>query len=164
MLKKAIKITTSLALSLALTTPAFAASGGKQATGTILGAIGGGLLGSQFGKGKGRLISTAIGTLLGSQLGSSIGHKMDSKDRRLANDNAIYALESRPDSRVSRWRNPNNNHHGNFVVTRTKEYPRTNKVCRDYVHTVVIDGKEEKIHGRACRNVRDTRAAWTVEE
>lgn len=139
------------------------ANGGpKQTAGTYIGAATGALVGSQFGKGSGRLVGVALGTFLGGMLGSEIGSRMDAKDKELAAQAASNSLESAPDNRVTTWRNPNNNHSGNFVVTKTEEYNNQNKVCRDYVHTVTIDGKQEQVAGRACRDVRDPKAQWSI--
>jgi surface antigen len=141
------------------------ANGGpKQTAGTYIGAATGALIGSQFGKGSGRLVGVALGTFLGSMLGSEIGSRMDAKDKELAESTVTNSLENAPDNQVSTWKNPNNNHSGKFVVTNTDEYRNKNKVCRDYVHTVIIDGKKEQVCGRACRDVRDPKAQWVVVE
>lgn len=134
--------------------------GPKQTGGTIIGAAGGAIVGSQFGKGTGRIVATALGTFIGSQIGAQIGKNMDERDKRIAGNTAANALEYSPDNRISTWRNPNNNHHGEFVVTRTRENKAAHEVCRDYVHTVIIDGEEQKLYGRACRDIRDPKAAW----
>ncbi len=139
-------------------------AGPKETGAGLVGAGAGALIGSQFGKGDGRLVGVALGTLIGAGLGSHIGREMDARDRQLAAAAARNALEHQPDHRVSTWRSPNNNHAGKFVVTRTEEQPGTTLVCRDYVHTVMIDGRQEKVHGRACRDMRDTRAHWTVQQ
>ncbi len=137
------------------------ANGGpKQTAGTYVGAATGALLGSQFGKGSGRLVGVALGTFLGGMLGSEIGSRMDAKDKALADNTANHALETARDNQVKTWKNPNNNHSGNFVITKTDE--DQNQVCRDYVNTVIIDGKKEQAHGRACRDVRDPKAAWNI--
>lgn len=140
-----------------------AGAGPKQTGGQLLGGIGGALLGSQFGKGSGRLVGVAIGALAGSYLGGAIGHQLDERDKQMAQNTMIDTLETAPDQQVRGWKNPNNNHAGNFQVTRTEELPADHMVCRDYVHTVLIDGRQEKVHGRACRDVRDSRAAWKVQ-
>jgi surface antigen len=138
------------------------ASGGpKQAGGTLIGGATGALIGSQFGKGSGQLVGVAIGTLAGSQIGAAIGKSMDDKDRELSAQSALNSLEYQPDNRPVIWRNPNNNHSGIFVATRTQQV-NTNKVCRDYVQTVIIDGEETKVYGRACRDMRDVKGQWTV--
>ena len=139
-----------------------ATGGPKQTAGTYIGAASGALIGSQFGKGSGRLVGVALGTFAGSMLGAEIGSRMDEQDKKLAASTANRSLENIPDNQVSTWKNPNNNHSGKFVVTKTEQQPKKNQVCRDYVHTVIIDGQEEKVCGRACRDVRDPRAQWTI--
>lgn len=140
-----------------------AGAGPKQTGGQLLGGAAGALLGSQFGKGSGRLFGVAIGALAGSYLGGSLGHAMDEKDRQMAQNTMLSTLESAPDRQTRSWKNPNNNHSGTVAVTRTQEVPQNHMVCRDYVHTVIIDGQQEKMHGRACRDVRDPKGHWQIE-
>lgn len=140
-----------------------AGAGPKQTGGQLLGGATGALIGSQFGKGTGRLFGVAIGALAGSYLGGSIGHAMDEKDKQMAQSTMLNTLESAPDHQTRSWKNPNNNHSGSFAVTRTQEIPANHMVCRDYVHTVIIDGQQERVHGRACRDVRDHKAQWRLE-
>ena len=137
--------------------------GPKETGGSIIRGATGALIGSQFGGPgtSGQLVGVALGAMLGGALGGEMGRRLDAKDRELADSTARYALEHRADNQYSTWRNPNNNHSGRFVVTRTEE--TSNLVCRDFVHTVIIDGRKENVHGRACRDVRDPRAHWTIE-
>ena len=135
-----------------------------EAGGTLIGAAAGGLMGAQFGKGKGRLAAVGIGTLIGALAGGTIGRHMNSQDKQMAGATTQRALETQPDNVATAWHNPNNNHQGNIIVTKTQSFPQQNKVCRDYVHTVTIDGQQERVHGRACRNVQDPRAMWVVQE
>ena len=159
MIKKIIVVLMSFTFMIGCSTT----DGPNETGGKIMGGILGGLAGSQFGKGHGRLVAVGAGALLGSYLGGNIGQRMDAKDKQLASSTMQNALETAPDNRVSTWNNPNNNHRGAVQVTQTQEYPRSNKVCRDFVHTVIIDGQEEKVHGRACRDVRDPRAQWMIQ-
>lgn len=138
-------------------------AGPKQTAGHLIGAAAGAVIGSQFGRGNGRLVGAALGTLAGSYLGGMVGNRMDERDRELAQFAMQDALERAPDHTVRRWHNPNTDHSGSFRVMRTMEMPENNLVCRDYVHTVIIDGRQEKVHGRACRDLRDPRATWMVE-
>lgn len=135
--------------------------GSNQTGGTLIGGATGALLGSQFGKGHGRLAGVAIGTMLGSFVGGSIGKSMDDMDRQLAANCTYNALELQPDNRSVTWNNPNNNHNGAVIVTRTNEY--SHKVCRDFVQTVIIDGRQEQMVGRACRDIRDPRGLWVAQ-
>jgi surface antigen len=155
------KTITSAALVIILT--GCTDQGPKQTGGQLLGGVGGALIGSQFGKGTGQLVGVAIGALAGSYIGGTIGHQLDEKDKALAQQNMINSLETAPDQKASSWHNPNNNHSGSFKVTRTQENTSNSLVCRDYVQTVTIDGKQEEVHGRACRDMRDTRADWQVQ-
>lgn len=148
---------------LSSTLTACSGMGPKQSAGHLLGAAGGALVGSQFGKGSGQLVGVALGTLAGAALGGMIGQKLDEQDRALAQRTMVSTLENAADNQVRSWKNPNNNHAGNFRVTRTQEMPANHQVCRDYVHTVIIDGRQEQVHGRACRDMRDTRAQWFVQ-
>lgn len=138
-------------------------TGPNQTAGHLIGAATGAVIGSQFGHGSGRLVGVAIGTLAGSYIGGMVGHKMDERDRAMAQRTMIDTLEHAPDYSTRGWQNPNTQHRGSFQVTRTVDMPQSNTVCRDYVHTVIIDGRQEKVHGRACRDVRDRRAAWMVQ-
>lgn len=139
-------------------------AGPKETGGRLLGGAAGAVIGSQFGKGTGQLVGVAIGALAGSYLGGALGHEMDARDRQLAQNAMMQTLERAPDHQERAWRNPNNHHSGSFKVTRTQEMPQDHMVCRDYVHTVIIDGKQEKLHGRACRDMRDRKGAWMVQE
>lgn len=141
-----------------------AGSGPKQTGGQILGGATGALIGSQFGKGSGRLFGVAIGALAGSYLGGNIGYQMDERDKELAQQTMQSTLERAPDHQVHTWVNPNTHHSGKFKVVKTQEIPSRNIVCRDYVHTVIIDGQEEKVHGRACRDMRDVKGEWKVQK
>lgn len=138
-------------------------TGPKQAGGTLLGGAAGALIGSQFGKGRGQLVGVALGALAGSYLGGMVGQKMDERDRQMAQSTMMETLERAPDHQARTWRNPNNNHRGHVKVTRTVEKPRDYMVCRDYVHTVIIDGQQETVQGRACRDTRDPNGTWRVQ-
>jgi surface antigen len=148
---------------LALTLTGCAGQGPKQTGGQLLGGAAGALIGSQFGKGTGQLVGVAIGALAGSYIGGTIGYQLDEKDKALAQENMINSLENAPDQQTQGWHNPNSHHSGTFKVTHTQEMPTNHLVCRDYVQTVTIDGKQEEVQGRACRDMRDTRAAWKVQ-
>lgn len=158
-----LKKTICLALLASVLTGCSPGAGPKQTAGQLLGAASGALIGSQFGKGTGQLVGVAIGTLAGTTLGGMIGQKLDEQDRALAQSTMVATLERAPDNQVKTWKNPNNNHSGNFRVTRTQEMPANHQVCRDYVHTVIIDGRQEQVHGRACRDMRDRRGEWFVQ-
>jgi surface antigen len=121
----------------------------NQNTGLVIGSITGGLLGNAVGKGDGKIATTIAGAVVGGIVGSEIGKSMDERDRRYAQDAEYDALE-RGQSGVSReWRDPDTGNYGEIVPSRP--YKRGVADCRDYTHTIYIDGKPKQMHGTACR-------------
>jgi surface antigen len=133
---------------------AFAAGCGpeasKQDTGLVVGAVAGGLLGNAAGRGGGRPAATIVGAVLGGIVGSEIGRAMDRQDRILAQQAEIDALERGRSGAPIRWRNPDNGRYGEVVPQ--PPYRRGSLDCRDYTHTIYIDGRPQAMRGTACRN------------
>jgi surface antigen len=117
----------------------------KEEIGMATGAVLGGVIGHQFGSGSGNTIATIGGAALGAFVGSRIGRSMDRDDQR----KTAAALESSPDNRATTWKNPNTGQ--NYSVTPTRTYDGASGPCRDFNTTTVIDGREEVVHGTACR-------------
>ncbi|MBA2124679.1 hypothetical protein DLM45_00345 [Hyphomicrobium methylovorum] len=118
-------------------------------TGLVLGSVAGGVVGNQIGKGRGNVLATVAGAVVGGIVGSEIGRKMDERDRQLAQEAEFDALE-RGQSGVSRqWRDPDSGHYGEVIPSRP--YKRGVADCRDYTHTVYIDGRPQQMRGTACR-------------
>ena len=122
----------------------------KQDTGLVVGAVAGGILGNQVGKGAGRIVATATGAFIGGIIGSEIGRSMDRQDRLLAQDAELRALERGTSGTPVGWRNPDTGRYGEVVPG--APYRRGSYDCRDYVHTVFIDGRPQTMRGTACRN------------
>lgn len=121
----------------------------KQTVGTVAGAGLGALAGSQIGGGRGQLAAVAVGTLLGGFLGSEIGRSLDRADQIAAAQATNRALEYSPTGTPTAWRNPDSGNYGTITPTRTYESAGTD--CRDYEHTVYIEGRAETLTGTACR-------------
>lgn len=121
----------------------------NQDTGTVVGAVAGGVIGNQFGSGKGKVLATAVGVVAGGIIGSEIGRRMDEHDRRQAMEAEYRALEYGNDDQPTRWRNANSGHYGS--VTPGRRYRYEDYDCREYAHTVYIDGRPETMRGKACR-------------
>ena len=120
----------------------------NQGTGLVLGSIAGGLVGNQVGKGN--VAATVAGAVVGGIVGSEIGKSLDERDRRYAEEAEYDALE-RGQSGVSRqWRDPDTGHYGDVVPSRP--YKRGVADCRDYTHTIYIDGRPKQMRGTACRD------------
>ena len=136
-----------LVVSLALT--ACQSTGNKQALGGISGGVIGGLLGSQIGSGTGRVVATGVGAGLGALIGSNIGAQLDQADQERLYYAQTQALESSPSGSRVEWRNPDSGRYG--YVTPGPAYSVNNSNCRDYTHTIYIDGRAETARGTACR-------------
>ena len=122
----------------------------KQDAGIGVGAIAGGVIGNQFGGGDGKVLATALGAVVGGIVGSEIGKSLDDNDRRAAGEAEMAALERGQSGVAQPWRNPNSGHYG--MVVPGKPYKRASQDCRDYSHTIYIDGKPQTMRGTACRN------------
>ena len=123
--------------------------GKKETLGGLTGALAGGILGSQIGKGDGRIVATVIGTAIGTIAGSAVGRALDEQDQRYAYEAQTRALEYGRSGAPVDWRNPDSGHYGQIVPSQA--YTTNNLTCRDYTHTIYIDGQPQTARGRACR-------------
>lgn len=99
----------------------------------------------------------AGGATLNGFLSNRIGAALDDEDRRRAYAAQLRALESGPSGAPVAWRNPDSGHYGNVVPG--PAYDLNGGPCREYTHTVFIDGQLQTQRGTACRNPDDT---WSV--
>ncbi len=144
-LRKGIIVATVVLLSVGV-----AGCASQQESGAVIGAVTGAIVGNQFGSGTGRALATAAGAVVGGIVGSEIGRKLDEEDRRHAAAAEYYALEEEDVGNKRGWRNPESGHHGEVVVKR--EYRRDGRPCRDYEHTIYIDGEPDVLSGTSCRD------------
>ena len=128
----------------------------KQDTGLIVGGVAGGLLGNSVGRGGGKVAATVAGAFIGGVVGSEIGRSMDKQDRLLAQQAELSALERGRSGERTHWKNPDNGRYGEVVPL--APYKRGLQDCRDYTHTIYIDGRPQAMRGTACRNPDGT---WT---
>jgi len=138
-----------LAFAPALALGGCVTAGPNETIGTVAGAVVGGVIGSQFGGGVGNVIATGVGTTLGAMIGGSLGRALDERDEMLMAGAQYDALEYAPPGAVREWRNGENGRYGS--VTPGARYQVNEYVCRDYSHTVFIDGRRELLRGTACR-------------
>jgi surface antigen len=133
-------------------------SGPKEVGGTAAGAVAGGVIGNAIGGSTGnRLAGTLIGAALGGFLGNRIGAALDDDDKRRAYAAQMQALETGPSGAPVAWRNPDSGRYGNVVPG--PAYQANGATCRQYTHTIFIDGKPQNERGTACRNPDGT---WTT--
>jgi surface antigen len=126
-------------------------TGPKENTGTLVGALGGAAIGSQIGGGSGERVAAALGgALIGGLIGNRIGAAMDDEDKKRAYAAQMQALEAGPSGAPVAWRNPDSGRYGSIVPG--PAYQQQGMTCRQYTHTIYIDGKPQTARGSACRN------------
>jgi surface antigen len=132
--------------------------GPRENTGTLLGAGSGALIGAAVaGGGTGsRLAGAGIGALAGALIGNRIGASLDERDKRLAYEAEMNALERGPSGAPVGWRNPDSGRYGSVVPG--PAYVDNGRNCRAYTETIYIDGRPQTARGTACRNPDGT---WT---
>jgi surface antigen len=118
-------------------------------SGAVAGAVIGGVIGNQFGRGAGKVLATATGAVVGGIIGSSIGRSLDEADRVRAQQAEYDALENGEDGETTEWRNEETSHRGSVTPGRTYRY--RNRRCREYAHTIYIDGERQTMRGKACK-------------
>ena len=129
-------------------------SGPKETSGALIGGLAGGLLGNTIGHGNGRVAATLLGAALGAVVGGQVGRNLDDADRNYA-----YAAATRSFStgREVTWENPESGHRGRFRPRRS--YQGDHGLCRDFDHTIWVNGEPELIEGTACETDDGT---WRV--
>ena len=120
----------------------------QQTAGAVLGGLIGGVIGHQFGDGRGRTAMTVIAATTGALIGGELARERAISERE--REAAYLALESRPSGEVVRWRDPDLDQHGWYVPQRTWQ-AADGRYCREYQQVVVIDGREQRAYGTACR-------------
>ncbi|MDQ0509763.1 glycine zipper domain-containing protein [Ancylobacter amanitiformis] len=115
--------------------------------GAATGAVAGGIIGAIAGR---NVAGAAIGALAGGLIGGTIGAALDDQDRQRAQAAEMQALEyGSPGAPVS-WRGDNGNY---GTVVPGPAYARGGSPkCREFTHTIYIDGQPQTARGTACRN------------
>ena len=120
-------------------------TGPNESGGTVIGALAGGLIGSRFGAGGGKVAAVIAGTMIGGFLGNQVGKGMDEQARQQAYQAQYNSVAS---GQASNWRAPSG---PSGYVEPGPVYSESGRVCRQYTHTIVIDGRQERGVGTACR-------------
>jgi surface antigen len=121
-------------------------AGPKETTGAVAGGVIGGLLGNTIGHGNGRAAATILGAALGAVVGGAVGRNLDEADRDYAYGAANRGLIN---NRVTYWENRESGHRGRFKPRRTYRNSQ-NFMCRDFEHTIWVNGEPEIVDGTAC--------------
>src|SRR5579872_5830921 len=126
-------------------------AGPKENTGTAVGAITGALIGSTIGGSAGSRVAGAIaGAAVGGILGNAIGASLDEQDRQRAYAAQQQALQYGEPGAPVAWRSADANRYGTVVPG--PSYQSGGLTCREYTHTIYIDGRPQTARGTACRN------------
>jgi surface antigen len=104
---------------------------------------------------RGTSMSTAAGS--GGLLGDRAGAALNDEDRKRAVVAELQALETGPSGAPVAWRNPESGRYGNVVPGPV--YQENGVACREYTHTVYVDGNPQTEHGTACRRSDGTWAS-----
>jgi surface antigen len=89
--------------------------------------------------------NAAIGGMFGA-----VGAGLDDDDKQRAYAAQVQALESGGPGAPVGWKNPDSGHYGSIVPGPT--FDRGGNKCRQYTHTIYIDGKPSTARGAACRS------------
>jgi surface antigen len=128
----------------------------KAVLGTVVGAAGGGLIAAAAGGNAGWIVA---GSLLGGLAGGYVGHKLDARDKRMAEETAARAFEQNRTGQTSTWSNPDSGNSGS--VTPTKTYQLAGgQYCRRYTQTISVGGEPQEASGTACRQADGT---WAIQ-
>jgi surface antigen len=150
MLRAGVALAASFALAACAADPV-TGTGAKENTGTLVGALGGALIGSQFGGSAASHVAGGLaGAAIGGLVGNRIGAAMDDEDRQRAYAAQMQALETGPSGAPVSWRNPDSGRHGTIVPG--PAYLQDGLNCRQFSHTIYIDGRPQTARGTACRN------------
>ena len=127
-----------------------------EGVGTLGGAAGGALLGSQIGGGTGRLAATAVGTLAGALAGRQLGRYLQSGSEQETAAQAEHTAISQ--NEPIQWTSPDTGKRGTVEPVRTYQ-SAGGQTCREYQHTVYIEGRAERARGEACQQADGT---WQI--
>jgi surface antigen len=123
----------------------------KESAGTVAGAALGAIVGSQVGGStRSRVAAGVAGAVIGGMIGNRIGAALDDEDRQRAYEAQMAALENGAAGAPVGWENPDSGRRGSIVPG--PYYERRGARCRDYTHTIYIDGRPQIARGQACRN------------
>lgn len=94
-------------------------------------------------------VSSPGGSVQGGLSSSEIGRALDEMDRLAAGQAELVALQSVPAGSQHHWQSNHSSASGTVVPGET--YQINQSECRDYTHTVTIDGSPRPWRGTACR-------------
>lgn len=129
-------------------------TGGRQVEGNSLGAITSSLFSTaQTGSSPSGVTGSVGGTPSGGILSGPVGASLDDRDRRRAAAAENQALERGQPGEPVGWRGGAGRH---GTVVPGVDYEIRSVRCRDYTHSIYIDGRPQTARTTACRNANGT--------
>ena len=136
-------------LGAALLAGLFALSGCATSTGFGTGRTGGSDGGNSNG-GRPKTTEEMISAMGGGLIGGTLGNGLDARERRKALEAEYRALEYTQSGNNVAWSGDRAGRSGTVVPA--QPYRVGSQDCRQYQHTVTIDGTSRSARGTACRN------------
>ncbi|WP_048649132.1 RT0821/Lpp0805 family surface protein [Nitratireductor soli] len=128
---------------------------------TLSGCIGGGLSQAELRPNQFAPAPAKAGVVTGIEGGGlvngTLGTSLSRLQRRLAMEAEYRALESTPPGQDVSWRDAASGRAG--MVRAAQPYRVGSQDCRQYTHTIEVDGTDRQARGTACRNVD---GSWTL--
>ena len=117
--------------------------------GILAGGLIGGLLGNSIGRGGNRTGATIAGVIVGGAVGAALTRNMGCEDRSYAYRTYYDGFNTgRPG--YYRWRNPRNDHRGEFRIGGYYNDPYGFR-CARFTQATYIQGRAYRANGIACR-------------
>lgn len=115
--------------------------------GAVSGAVIGGVAASAIGAGTGQVVAIGVGAIAGALIGGYVGHSMDHSD----NMQTTYTLNHTPKNKTHHWVNKSTGAKYSMTPTTGRVAVNGQANCRNYNMTATMNGKQQTIHGTACR-------------
>lgn len=96
------------------------------------------------------LASAIVDAMAGGLIGGTLGSNLDSRERRRGLEAEYRALEYTPAGQAVGWGKEGSRRHGQVVAG--SPYRVGSQDCRQYAHTVYLNGQPRMARGSACRN------------
>ena len=129
-------------------------TGGQSALSAAAGAVVSTVSGGDAGSGK--VTAAIMSEMQGGLVGGDIGSDLSRAERNAALEAEYRALEYTPSGQTVTWGDRKSGRYGEVVAA--SPYRVGSQDCRQYGHTVYVDGRPKKARGTACRNAD---GGWT---
>ncbi len=90
------------------------------------------------------------GTLMSAWAGSNIEKSLRREDH-VAMERSVKQVVSAPIGKRIIWRNPRSGNWGTVTAVRDGTSARTGTYCREFIHTVTVEGRTEEKRNTACK-------------